>query len=197
MRIIHAVTGLILAVTMLPAAHAVQPNPMAVRLAYECAEHYHDMITAFHLTAFTPDDAAVRSNFDVSIKRADQCAGDLVNMATDAGLPVVVSTVSNGRKRVIELAQSNATELAARGVAHLQTVTTLIQAERDFVPVLLTAASELGAAYKASMSQDALAARKLAVDIKYINARYTERSTEVILRADTGEKNHRPTDFGL
>lgn len=162
MRMIRVVAGLALVMAMVPVARAVEPSPMPARAAYECAENYHDMITAFHLAAFSPKDGNASANFDAAIKRADQCATDLGSLASDARLPAVVSMVSNGRKRVIELAQYNAAELARRGAGDLQAVT--------------------------AMSQDALAARKLAVDIKYINARYTERSTEVILRADTGEK---------
>lgn len=157
------------------------------RTAYQCAIDQHAMLSAYHFYAYDPKDRTLQAGFQSARQTALDCAAGVAVILANAGMKSQSGNVDNLKNKVSQTSLYNAGTIAKTGMSENAVVKDMVENELALTQALIQAGKDLQAASKKTELVEASLARELALTIMYANARYVERTTQIVLRDDSAE----------
>lgn len=168
-------------------APAVAADASAGRDAYQCAVDQHAMLSAYHFYASDPKDRILNADFLNARQNAMDCAQKVADQLSAAGMTSQAGSMKTLRDKVAQTSQYNASTIAKTGMSENAVVKEMVDSELTLIRQLVQAGKDFQASSKMKEVAEASQARELALTIMYANARYVERTTQIVLRDDSSE----------
>lgn len=166
---------------------AVAADATAGRDAYQCAVDQHAMLSTYHFYASDPKDRILNADFLNARQTALDCANQVAGQLAAAGMTSQAGSMKTLKDKIAQTSQYNANTVAKTGMSENAVVKEMVDSELALIHLLVQAGKDLQAASKIKDVAEANQARELALTIMYANARYIERTTQIVLRDDSAE----------
>lgn len=166
---------------------AVGADASAGRDAYQCAVDQHAMLSAYHFYASDPKDRIQNADFLNARQSALDCAHKVAEQLSAAGMTSQAGNMKSLKDKVAQTSQYNANTIAKTGMSENAVVKEMVDSELALIRLLVQAGKDFQSNSKIKEVAEASQARELALTIMYANARYIERTTQIVLRDDSAE----------
>lgn len=166
---------------------AVGADAAAGRDAYQCAVDQHAMLSAYHFYASDPKDRVLNAEFLNARQAALDCVQQVTEQLSAAGMGSQAGNMKTLKDKVAQTSQYNAGTIAKTGMSENAVVKDMVDSELALIRLLVQAGKDFQASSKIKEVAEASQARELALTIMYANARYIERTTQIVLRDDSAE----------
>lgn len=159
----------------------------AGRDAYQCAVDQHAMLSAFHFYASDPKDRILNADLLNARQVALDCTTNVAEQLSAAGMASQAGSMKSLKDRIAQSSLYNANTIAKTGMSENAVVKEMVDSELTLIRLLVQAGKDFHATSKIREVAEASQARELALTIMYANARYIERTTQIVLRDDSAE----------
>lgn len=166
---------------------AVAGSGSAGRDAYQCAVDQHAMLSAYHFYASDPKDRTLNADFLNARQTALDCTQRVAEQLAAAGMNTQAVGMKSLKDKIAQTSQYNANTVAKTGMSENAVVKDMVDSELELIGLLVQAGKDFQASSKNKAVTEAAQARDLALTIMYANARYVERTTQIVLRDDSAE----------